>query len=328
MKRIFFVTVLVLSSLIAWAQDVIVCKDNRRIDAVITEVSDTEVKYRKKGNANGPIFILNKSDIHTIIFSDGDVWTNNQPVVQVVQTTTTQTQPTQQQIVQTTATQEPTQTTTTATQPKEKKFKLQFNPTPTGEKHIFGVTLGYTSKSLVYEGYKQGWTALDEDKSYSPAMVLGFTATPEFKYGIGIQTGLYYELCRNYMKESFGGYGSYKLSVTDHAFVIPVRMQYRYEIITDLSVFLYTGPEFEIGLAYVLSESETVEGDTEKEKFDYYKESEGYYKRFRAYWGLGAGVQWKYLQLRLGGTWGLNSVMGDYGIKLNKPFNICVSYLF
>ena len=55
------------------AHDVIITHDAQRIDAVITEVSAVEVKYKQANFQNGPTFVLAIDDIATIIYSNGKV---------------------------------------------------------------------------------------------------------------------------------------------------------------------------------------------------------------------------------------------------------------
>lgn len=186
--------------------------------------------------------------------------------------------------------------------------------------------MGYTSKCFAWDGENGGkdlvpLTPVKKDEGTSAALKIGLTVTPEFKYGIGIQTGIFYELTAASHRDRSEGY---KVSMSEHSLDIPLRVQYRYEIIRDLSVFLYTGPEFEIGLAYTMKEK----ADEETDRVSLYGD-EMPWRRFRMYWGVGAGIQWKYLQLRMGGDWGLLSCYKyvDY-CKMDKPFNICLSYLF
>ncbi len=296
----------------AFADDVIICKDAKRIDAIIVEVSNVEVRYKKASNPTGPTFVIPVADITTIMYSDGEVWVNNAAAVAPAATqtapATAQAQPTQEVAPATTL------DSPVAQEVAPKKGGLKFNPTPVGKKRIFGLTVGYISKQIKYsyegETEKEPWIGLKEGTS-STALAVGFTLTPEFKYGIGIQTGLYYEWCS---EESEG------VRASEHALAVPVRLQYRYEIIPDLSIFLYTGPKFDFGLAFPI----TYDG----EKMDVYKEEDAP-KRFRMLWGLGAGIQWKTLQLRLGGDWGMTNVY-DSEVKctLVEPFNICLSTMF
>ena len=68
---------LVVAGLVS-AQDVIITNDSRKIDAQIIEVSSTEIRYKEKGNPNGPTFVLNTNEINSIIYANGSVSTFNQ----------------------------------------------------------------------------------------------------------------------------------------------------------------------------------------------------------------------------------------------------------
>jgi hypothetical protein len=54
------------------AQDIILTKNSDVISAKILEISSTEVKYKKFGNPNGPTFTLEKSDIQSITYQNGE----------------------------------------------------------------------------------------------------------------------------------------------------------------------------------------------------------------------------------------------------------------
>ena len=55
------------------AQDVIITRDSKRIDASVQEISDTEVRYKRQDNPNGPVFVIKTSEISSIMFANGDV---------------------------------------------------------------------------------------------------------------------------------------------------------------------------------------------------------------------------------------------------------------
>lgn len=62
-----------MATIVSFAQDIIVTRDSKRIEAKILEVSSSEVKYKEASNADGPTFVLNTSEINTIIYSNGSV---------------------------------------------------------------------------------------------------------------------------------------------------------------------------------------------------------------------------------------------------------------
>lgn len=85
MKKILTLMVALLTAFNLFAQDIIVTRDARRIEAKILEVSSSEVKYKEVGNLDGPTFVLTSAEINTIIYSNGTVKVYEQPAQQPVQ---------------------------------------------------------------------------------------------------------------------------------------------------------------------------------------------------------------------------------------------------
>ena len=54
------------------AQDVIVRKDGSTIISKVLEVNQSDVKYKKHSNLNGPTYTINKSDILSINYENGE----------------------------------------------------------------------------------------------------------------------------------------------------------------------------------------------------------------------------------------------------------------
>lgn len=302
MKKALFVFFAIIAMSISMsAQDIIVKKDSQRVDAKILEVSDTEIKYKQWAYQDGPTFVIKVHEISSIIYASGQVVAYNNALEEARQTYS----------------QSAARTRNAAPAPR-RQGSITFNPEPLTANRPFGVSVGYVSKQMSYDGEKAAWVNVsDKEKSTSSAFQVGFSYSPEFRYGIGLQTGLYYELSASSYSEE-----GVKVSADEHTLSIPLRVQYRYEIIPDFSVFLYTGPSFDISVAYNM----TASYDGEKESMNMYEDSE--INRFNMLWGVGAGFRWKGLQLRLGGDWGLTSLSKDYDIFLSKPFNISISYLF
>lgn len=301
-KFLSSVILIILACVTASAQDIIVTKDSERIDAKILEVSDTEVSYKKAGYVEGPTFVMKTSEISSIIYSNGDVQTFNFV--------------SQDEIV--------------------KNKKIKFNPEPVARKRPFGLSIGYVSKQIDNMGAKVPWVGFTwDDKRYSPALRVGLWYAPEFGYGIGLQTGIYYELSYSHYKGDIYDSGyllvkDAKLSLMEHNLSLPLRIQYRYEIIPDLSIFIYTGPSFDFSVAY----DATVTLGNESETISLYSKEmeagmETSFNRYNILWGIGGGIRWKGLQLSFSGDWGLTYLVKDYsGTKLNKPFSVSLQYLF
>ena len=62
MKKLIAILSGLMIATLSWAQDIIVCKDSKRIDAKIIEVSQEEIKYKKSDFQDGPTFSINVND--------------------------------------------------------------------------------------------------------------------------------------------------------------------------------------------------------------------------------------------------------------------------
>lgn len=181
---------------------------------------------------------------------------------------------------------------------------------------LYGLSVGYTAKQLITNDYKGPWVGGDKYWITSPALKIGLYWAPEFRYGIGLQGGIYYELSA----VAFASGGTNSVEVAEHNVSIPIRVQYRYEIIPDLSVFVYTGPSFDASAGYSIK----IDG---KWRFDKYEESLDY-RQFNLLWGAGVGIRYNCVQLMMGGDWELISIRKSTAARLNKPFFVTLSYVF
>ena len=103
-ESLLLVVLLVCSAGTAVAQDVILKKDNTTVLSKVIEVTSTEIKYKKWSNQDGPTYSIDRSEVTSINYQNGDVDKFNdnaaitpapQPTVTYpqVQTPTTQSQP-------------------------------------------------------------------------------------------------------------------------------------------------------------------------------------------------------------------------------------------
>lgn len=72
-QRLFCLACTMMVTLLTFAQDIIVTSDAQKIEAKITEVSKTEIKYKEWDNLDGPHFIIPTSEISSVIYSNGKV---------------------------------------------------------------------------------------------------------------------------------------------------------------------------------------------------------------------------------------------------------------
>ena len=144
-----------------------------------------------------------------------------------------------------------------------------------------------------------------------------------------LQTGVYYELTME--QHSYETNRAYSFFASEHALAIPIRFQYRIEVAKDFSLFLYTGPSFDFGLAFNIRQETRGVGSLIKpdvEEYNIYKESpqELSIYRVNVMWGVGGGLRWKGLQLRAGGDWGLINMILALVPKLAMPKYFCTSH--
>lgn len=62
-----------LATLLVQAQDLIITKDAQQIQAKITEISKDAIRYLDFDNQEGPVFVLETTDIVSIVFANGQV---------------------------------------------------------------------------------------------------------------------------------------------------------------------------------------------------------------------------------------------------------------
>ncbi len=173
--------------------------------------------------------------------------------------------------------------------------------------------------------------------------------------GLSLQPGLSYSYLTKNDKEDLAGF-TMNLSQTEHYIGIPLRLQYRIEILPVLNVFAYTGPSFNFGLVGKnkadISSSILGQNINGSYSYDYFSNklksdnisdevlaeinknmSESQYNRFDIQYGIGAGVGlFKFLEVRGGYDWGLlnrlkNNDNKDNSIKRNQ-FYIALSVRF
>ena len=77
-KKLFVSLCAILSTLSLCAQDIIVTTDAKKIEAKVLEVSKHEIKYKEMDNLDGPSFVLDVSEISSIIYANGKVVLYNQ----------------------------------------------------------------------------------------------------------------------------------------------------------------------------------------------------------------------------------------------------------
>jgi hypothetical protein len=78
-----------------FAQDVVTLKNGEEIQALVQEIGDVDVKYKKFDNPNGPNYSLKKAEIFMIKYANGsrDVFADNTSIVETTKQAAAPTQP-------------------------------------------------------------------------------------------------------------------------------------------------------------------------------------------------------------------------------------------
>ena len=78
-KSLFLVAILLLCGASVFAQDIITLKNGDDIQALVQDIGEVDVKYKKFDNPNGPNYTLKKSEILMIRYANGskDVFADN-----------------------------------------------------------------------------------------------------------------------------------------------------------------------------------------------------------------------------------------------------------
>ena len=82
MKQLFAFATMLLSASFLQAQDIITLRTGESINAKVSEVGISEVRYFKSSNLNGPIYVTAKADISSIVYENGNKDVFNAPAQQ------------------------------------------------------------------------------------------------------------------------------------------------------------------------------------------------------------------------------------------------------
>ena len=300
-----FILLCPLFSVSLTAQDIIITKDSKRIDAKIEEVSDEQIKYRNQDNLSGPLFVMSTNEIQSVLYQNGDV-----------------------QIFE----------------PAIKKQKVQKIKEPISIKHWFGISTGWVFRDrlvnygdvplvdhwgdflMTISNYKQ--------QSLGNTLQIGFTFIPTFRYGLGLYTGLYFEHTwamkqintwdpvifsagesevddgREVITEEpilYNGTRIKWFGAYENVIYLPIHFQYKHELKPNMCISASVGPSFEFGLD---------KGD--------------YKSNVNVLMGARFGFQLHGVQISLLTDWGISpeKILDGISAFYHRPISIQLSYMF
>lgn len=207
---------------------------------------------------------------------------------------------------------------------------------PKGEPKLIGLSLGYVSKQWVYSTNERAekYGFWDDCKVLHGAQI-GIRVEPLFKYGFGINTGLFYEFYYSKsdtytLSDDYGYYDCYGI-FTEHSLYLPIHLEYRLNFSESFQIFFYGGVGLDCGIYASVDMQEEDESEPYYTADDVYdNEDWGDYNRFNASFDYGLGVRVKSVQLNVGFSKGLINMSNDneYKTKQNKNWILSLSYMF
>lgn len=207
---------------------------------------------------------------------------------------------------------------------------------PRGHQRYFGISAGYVSKRWVYEEddrvTKYGFW--DEDDHIN-GFQFGVRFEPLFKYGFGLNTGLfweyYYSKGKTQSVEEEDGIFRYYPVFSEHSLYMPVHLEYRFYFSEEVSLFFYGGLGMDVGLEAEVQEFEPGEDDPYFTKNKLYgnEDYNFYAKRFNLSFDFGGGIRIYNGQLNVGFSRGLldPSPYKELSIRQNKNLMISFSWM-
>ena len=145
-------------------------------------------------------------------------------------------------------------------------WEREYNPVPVG------IMAGYVQKQVVTKGHgekmKENMVWLDGDNKWLSGIQIGVDVQPCFKWGLGLYTGLFYELY-------FSSNDDYDYSkFQDHELYMPVHALFRLPFSNKFALWIHGG----LGFNYGLSAKYKADDNDYVEDLDYFGEGLWYYE--------------------------------------------------
>ena len=210
----------------------------------------------------------------------------------------------------------------TSTYPS-RRYRRPFNSSC--DSYWGGFSVGYIQKqwTIDADGYKEKMGMFDDDK-YLQGIQAGIRIDPQFGYGFGMNSGLFYEYCWAKSKNQYDDYGKYRYSYNEHGLYAPLDFKYSMNFSEWFQLSLYAG----VGFNYVISGKIKTKDDYGERSRDYYSQDDK--TRFNMMFEYGAAIRIKAIQIDFSMSQGLNdwSDDSDYKIKQGRPMMISATWCF
>lgn len=152
---------------------------------------------------------------------------------------------------------------------------------------------------------------------------LGTTVNFNLPYCFSIQTGLFYYFATGLSQQHWRSVTTESTqseyitkTIYQHQLSVPMRVYYDKQVWEQLSLFLFTGPQFQIGIAQTCKIDATLTPEAQNwleqnqihtKTYDRYAARE--LSRFNCQWSIGGGFCWDKYRLQAGYDFGLCNIM-------------------
>ena len=189
-----------------------------------------------------------------------------------------------------------------------------------------GVSVGYIQKQWTWEtdGSKEKMGMFDDDK-YINGIQAGIRIDPQFGWGIGMNTGVFYEYCWAKSNTMTDSYGDYYYSYNEHGVYMPAHLKYTMNFSEWFQLSFYGG----VGLNYVFSGKVKLKDDYDtdysEDVFDWDD-----MKKFNLMLEYGASIRIKALQFDFSMSQGLTNWSDTSGekFKQGRPMSVSATICF
>lgn len=195
------------------------------------------------------------------------------------------------------------------------------------DNYCVGLSAGYVQKQWTYSfgDSKEKVNIFGEDKCTN-GIQSGIRIDPQFGYGFGINTGLFYEYYWDKSQDMYEDGIEYYYKSEEHSLYLPVHLKYSLNFSKWFQLSLYGGVGLDCGLSgkiYLRCDGETLDSQSlYDDQLDM--------KRFNASLEYGAAIRIHRFQLNFTMSKGFVDMSGndEYKVKQNKLMNLSASVCF
>lgn len=193
--------------------------------------------------------------------------------------------------------------------------------------YCVGFSAGYVQKQWVYDfdDSKEKVDIFGEDK-YTNGLQFGIRVDPQFGYGFGINTGLFYEYYFDKSDDMYDDGVEYHFTAEEHCLYMPIHLKYSLNFSKWFQLAFYGGIGLDYGLSgkiYLRCEGETYDSIS-------LYDADYDIKHFNTSLEYGMAVRSSRFQLNLTMSQGLVNMTSsdEYKVKQSKLMSISVSVYF